>query len=266
MIKFIGIIGYWFNSFLLYIIKIFSVVALFIRYLPLSFSSKFRYRYIFFESFLNAIYQTGIRTLYVTSVISILFGIFLSLQIIDYVNINENNLQLFIHMLIIFIIREIGPLVSGIILILRASSYICVRLSLMSVRKEDEVIMSLGINPIIFILTPILLAFPLSLFAIIFYFDFLSISTSYFMLYIQNSTIEFNSFWKTLFLKIGYLEIVLTLLKAFIGGIFIGAITIYFSQTTKERLSMVANSVSNAVTSSTIVFIVIDFAISIIGY
>ena len=266
MIRFIGLVGYWFNNFLISFIEIFSIIALFIRYFPLSLSSKYHNRAIFFESFLNAVYQTGIRTLYVTSIISILFGLFISLQIINYVNININNLEAFVNLLIIFVIHEIGPLVSGIILILRATSFIAVRLSLMEVNDEYEVLKSFGINPIVFIVTPILSAFPLSLLAIIFYFDFLSISASYFILFIQNNTIEFGYFWKILLLKIGNIEIVITLLKAMIGGILIGAISILFSQKVEKKFSKIANSVATSITSATIVFIIINFVISLIGY
>ena len=266
MINFIGLIGNKFNNAIKDIIHIILLIALFIKFLPKSFSKKNQTRYIFFKSFLDSIYQTGIRTLYVTSVLSILFGTFISLQIIKYFSINENNISIFADFLIIFIIREIAPLISGLILILRAGSFITIKLSLMEVRKEYEILKTFGIDPIIYILTPTLLSFPLALLAIIVYFDFVSISISYFVLYMNISNIEFKVFWDTLLIKIENSEIYITLLKAIIGGLLIGAINIYFSQKVMTKLSKVPNVTSTAITSSTIIFIVINFIISLIGY
>jgi len=264
MIKIIGKIGKSFNNSIVFLLEIFGIIGLFFNKFYLIFKFKFRYFSIFLQSFLEFVYYIGIRTLYVTSIISFLVGIFFTIQFADYININ--NIAFFAKMITIILIREIGPIVSGIILILRAQSFIGIRLSLMQNFGELEVLKTLGINPIVSILIPLILAFMVSLTGIILYFDFLTIFTSFLVLELLNAKITFVEFFESILDQITMLEIAATISKALLGGVIFGVINIYFSQKATDKLSFISSSVANTLTQSFIIFIILNFIISLMVY
>jgi len=263
--QFISKIGHVFNEFISNILGIIGILGIITNNFTSIFRRKYGNLYIFLENFLDFIYLIAIKTFYTTSILSMFIGVFFILQISNYITITSANITLIANLMVAIIIRELGPLLSGIILIIKIQSYFSIRYSLMSNNKEFDIFKSLGINIYISKLIPFVLAFSLSLLTIIFYFDLLVVCFSYLVLLMQGIDITFINFTNLIIDKLTILEVSVTLLKGLVGGILLGLITIYFSTKT-DRLSYVSSTVSSILTYSIVLFIMINFSFSLLLY
>ena len=262
---YISRLGKIFNELIGNIIGIIGVFGLILNNFRLIFHKEYNYFYIFLENFLNFIYLIAVKTFYITSILSMIIGIFFIMQISNYLIITSANIAIVINLIVTVIIRELGPLLSGIILIIKVQSYFSIRYSLMSNNKEFAILKSFGINIYISKLIPFVLAFSLSLLMIIFYFDLLVIVFSYLILMVKGIDISFISYFELIMSKLSILEVSVTILKGLIGGIILGVITIYFATKT-DKLSNVSLRVSSILTYSIVLFIMINILFTLLLY
>ncbi|MEA2018138.1 MAG: ABC transporter permease [Campylobacterota bacterium] len=258
-------IGKSFNDFIGNIFGIIGFFGIILNNFTHVFLRKNRYINLFIESFLDFIHLIAIKAFYTTSILSVLIGVFLILQMSNYFNISSSNIDIVIELIVVIIIRELGPLLSGIILIIKVQSFFSIRYSLMRNNKEFEILRSLGINIYITKLIPFVLAFSISLLTTIFYFDLLVVIFSYLVLLIKGIDISFIKFLELIIDKLSIIEVSVTLLKGLVGGLILGVVTIYFA-TKVDKLSIISSTVSSILTYSIILFIMINFSFSLLLY
>ena len=85
-------------------------------------------RSIFRTIFIHHLYQAGVKTIYVNTVISILLGALLVSQL-QTIAQGKTFVDAYAWMYVIFIVRELAPLICGIILIGRSASAITAEIS-----------------------------------------------------------------------------------------------------------------------------------------
>lgn len=215
-----------------------------------------------FGSFLKEIENSGIGSLFILGVLSFLVGI-----VIAYQSANELisfGANIFIVNLIgISAFRELGPLITGIILAGRVGSGYTANIGIRNVYEELDAIEVMGISPfvvfgiprilILTLITPILVLFSSNLMVL----GGAIIANTYL-------DIPFNMFFERLRETVGFTQLFVGLIKAPFFGAYIGLIGTYFGFYAGKKPEDVTLNVMKSVVMSISGIIVIDALFSII--
>lgn len=108
-----------------------------------------------FEITLRQIYFTGIQAVRVVTVVSLALGAVTIIQAGSRLAfMGGAELEVIVPVLVVVIFRELGPLLTAIIVIGRSGTAIATELGNMIISHELEAIEIMGLNPIYFIVTP----------------------------------------------------------------------------------------------------------------
>lgn len=224
------------------------------------------HRSVFMIRFKHHLYYAGVQTLYIVMVISLLLGALLVSQLSEFAQ-GKNFVDAYSWLYVIFIVRELAPLICGIILIGRSASAITAEISYLKISNEFDVLRGLGLDPVFIFLVPVILAFPIVLLLMLVYFDFFSILAGYLMVsWIDTNDVLLIDFMTAIVTKLSYTDALVTILKGVIGGFFIGIISIYFGSKATGRFSDMSKAISNATTSQLIIFFLINVLLSVVAY
>ncbi len=223
-------------------------------------------RSIFMSIFIHHLYHAGVKTIYLNTIISILLGALLASQLQTIAH-GKTFVDAYTWVYVTFIVRELAPLICGVVLISRSASAITAEISYLKISNEFEVLDGLGIDPVFIFLVPVFLAFPLALVLMLIYFDASSVLSGYIMVsFIDPDPVGFIEFASTIINKITFTETMVSLLKGLIGGLFIGIISIYFGSRAGSKFTDMSQAISNATSSQLVVFFLINTLLSIIAY
>lgn len=107
-----------------------------------------------FEIALRQIYFTGVEALKVVALVSLALGTVTIVQIGTQLASMGVGIEFMVPILVLVIFRELGPLLTAIIVIGRSGTAIATELGNMVIAQELEAIQAMGINPVYFIVTP----------------------------------------------------------------------------------------------------------------
>ncbi len=122
--------------------------------------------------FFKQIYFTGVEALGAVSFIAVLSGIVITTQITSLVGVNAT---LTAKILLWTVVRELGPLLTAIIIIARSSSAAASELAAMKVHGELNALRQMGIEPMDYLIVPRIVGITLSVMAVTFYFQMTAI-------------------------------------------------------------------------------------------
>lgn len=122
--------------------------------------------------FLKQIYFTGVEALGAVSFIAVLSGIVITTQVTSLVGVNAT---LTAKVMLWTVVRELGPLLTAIIIIARSSSAAASELAAMKVHGELNALRQMGIEPLDYLIVPRVAGITLSVMAVTFYFQMISI-------------------------------------------------------------------------------------------
>ncbi len=222
-------------------------------------------RKIFFTLFVRQLYNTGVRALFINGMIAIFVGTLLMARLFDYIP-QQLLADQYGYLFVVIIFRELGPLISGIILIARSATAITFEIGYLRLRREFQVLNGLGINPVFLFLLPVFFAFPVSLFLMFLYFDFICVLSAYAMIWISDPGITFAVFVHSILQHITLNEVAVNAVKAILGGMLIGIISIYFGARASNSFEDVSEAISNSTTSQLMAFFLINVVLSLLAY
>ena len=165
------------------------------------------------------------------------------------------------------IIREIGPLISGVILIARSANAVTAEMGYLKQHEQLQVLKALRISPVYLLLLPVFYAFPLSLLLMFFYFDLVCIFSSWVLMsLLHTEIISLNNFLSIIMQQISLNEVIISASKALIGGLFIGLTCIYYGASVEPKFASISKSISSSTTSQLILLFLINILLSVIAY
>ncbi|MEH6592485.1 MAG: ABC transporter permease [Halioglobus sp.] len=224
-------------------------------------------RRIFWHLFKRYFYNAGFRAASVNTLIAILLGWILILIATRFLPEGAALGEFFQNFYVIASIREIGPLVSGMILISRSANAVTADVGYLKISGEFEVLQSLRLNPFLIFLMPVFFAFPISLLLMFFYFNTVCILSSYFFLAVHSGAgIGLEQFVGGIVEKITLLEIFVSVGKAVLGGSLIGIISIYFGARVVGGYDAVSRAISNSTTIQIFAFVAVNLSFSYMAY
>lgn len=220
-------------------------------------------RHVFWLLFKRQLYNTGFKAAYVNSVIAILLGIGLADQIFAYLQKVENFADLFV----IIVVRELAPLISGVILIARSATAITAEIGHLQLNDEFEVLKAQGISPVFVFILPVFFAFPVTLLLMLVYFNFVAMLASWF--YVEMFTYSdwpLDQFIHAITERLSLGELIITATKAVAGGMLIGLVSLYSGYQVGDRFTDIPRMISNSTTSLLLGYFVLAIGLSLLAY
>ncbi len=213
--------------------------------------------------FVNAAVEAGIAALPIIGLVAFLIGVILSFQAA--IGMKQFGAVSFVGPLAALgIVREMGPLITAILLAGRSSAAFAAEIGTMTVNSEVDALVTGGLSPIRFLVVPrvlagILVAPILTLFA-----DIVSIFSS--MLTMQIYDIPFINFYNGMLSAVDVEDILSGLVKATLFGVVVSAMGCLRGMQTGTGAAAVGISATRAVVSSIVMIVLVDGIFAYISY
>ena len=213
--------------------------------------------------FVNAAVQAGVAALPIVGLVAFLIGVILSFQAA--IGMEQFGAVSFVGPLAALgIVREMGPLITAILLAGRSSAAFAAEIGTMTVNSEVDALVSGGLSPIRFLVVPrvlagILVAPILTLFA-----DIVSIFSSMLTMLIYG--IPFVNFYNGMLAAVTIEDVLSGLLKATLFGVVVSAMGCLRGMQTGTGAAAVGISATRAVVSSIVMIVIVDGIFAFISY
>ncbi|MFW5799267.1 MAG: ABC transporter permease [Spirochaetota bacterium] len=180
---------------------------------------------IVFEATIDQIWFTGIKGMHVIGMAGIGLGLIVSTILLSFglpVNIVTSMQG---QILTLVIIRELGPLLTALIIISRSGTAITTEIGNMNANKEFDALTSMGIDVIHFVVSPRIIGMVIAVISLNIYLCFLSVITSAVVFNFNN--VSYNIFFNSFFDNLEFSSVFITLIKAIGFGFIISSISCY---------------------------------------
>ncbi len=167
--------------------------------------------------------------------------------------------------LITVIIRELGPILTGFIVISRSGTAITTEIGNMMVSHEIEALEAMGIDPVRYIIFPRILGVTISLVSLNIYFDILAILGGFFvskMIIVTSLSIFLEKMLQAMILS----DLTISLLKGAIFGLLTAIICTFHGFSVKLSSTEVPQMTTKAVVNSIMMLFLSDGIITFIYY
>lgn len=225
------------------------------------------FRYLRFRSIysiaVNQTRFTGIDALPLILLMALLLGGTVIIQATK--NFPKFGIEGFIgNLLVIIIARELGPLVTAMIVVSRSGSAIAAEIATQKQNKEILSMELMGIDTRLFIVFPRILASTVAIFSLIVIFDIMAFFGGY-LISLTTVYIPIDIFMETLLDAFSIKDLVITILKSAVYGILIPLICCYYGFMPRSNFQ-IPIFVSRAVVRTLVILFVINAFISALFY
>ncbi|HEX4924324.1 MAG TPA: ABC transporter permease [Bdellovibrionales bacterium] len=169
------------------------------------------------------------------------------------------------ELLVAVIVREIGPLITALIVIARSGTAVASELGNMKVNRETEALEAMGINPLSYIVFPRIVGGIVSVVCLAFYFVLIALLGGYLVSYFFHD-LSFVFYTDTLAQALTPFDVWFFLLKNIFGGTFIFVVCCYQGLLVKESPSEVPQVTTKAVVNSIIYVVGFNLILSLLSY
>lgn len=210
------------------------------------------------------IYFTGNQALGLTALIAFLLGAVVVIQAITH--LSALGAAGFIgDLLVITVLRELGPLITAVIVIGRSGTAMAAELATMRLRGEVEDLDAMGIDPVQYLVLPRLAGALASLFALIVYFDFFAVLGGYTALALETRT-PIGAYVGTVLDAVTGRDLALIPLKTAAFGLLFALVSCYRGLSVEASPTEIPRATTRAVLTSLLGIFVLDAAIAAAVY
>lgn len=204
--------------------------------------------------FYKQIYFTGIEALGSVSLIALLAGVAITSQITSLVG---QNPELLAKILLWTVVRELGPLLTAIVIIARSSSATASELATLNIRGELDNLRAMGISPIEYLVLPRLAGITLSVAAITAYFQIIAVLSGLATVSILKD-ISFVEHLRGMMTLLSLNEVFVSMLKGVTFGFLISATSVYFGLSVRGSVTEVPRAATRAVMRNLLTLFLVD--------
>ncbi len=213
-----------------------------------------------FRNILRQTEEVGINSLPVVLIMAIFTGMVLALQ--SYTGFRRFNAEAFVGTVVaLSMVRELGPVLSGLMVSGRVGAGMAAELGTMKVTEQIDALYTLATNPVKYLIVPRFLAALFVMPLLVVFSDIIGIAGGYLVsvkLLGTNPTIYTKRTWDYMELD----DIYIGLFKAFIFGMIIAVISCYQGFYTSGGAEGVGKSTTRAVVFSSLVILVSNYFIT----
>ncbi len=163
------------------------------------------------------------------------------------------------------VVRELGPLLTAIIVLARAGTANVVELGTVRALGEVEALESLGIDPIHYLVMPRVIGLALSVFCLTTYLILIAVVSGYLFAFLQDVPLTVGTYFGQLGDALRWQDFVLLALKTSLFGIVIAVVNCYHGLARPLKVEEVSRITSRAVVESVVGCVLID-AVFLVGY
>ena len=167
--------------------------------------------------------------------------------------------------IVILILRELGPLFTALIVILRSAVAVTIEASYMSVLGELDAIEMQGIDPIHLICLPRLIGITVAIFCLFFIFDLVAILGGYVVAW-TITDVAVGNFLQKIGKAISGVDITVGIVKAIFFGFTITVTSLYRGFRVKKAITQIPSETSKAAIECLLYCVFINIIISVIFY
>src|SRR5262249_51537403 len=199
--------------------------------------------------------QVGADALPIVTLISFLLGLILAFQ--SAVPMKRFGAEIFVADLIgLAILRELGPLMTAILLAGRSGAAFAAEIGTMRVNQEVDALTTMGLSPVRFLVTPRIIAALLMTPLLTLYANLVGILGG--ALTMTSFSIPFVTFLQEVDSAVGLPDFLAGFIKSFVFAIIVAGIGCMRGLQTRAGASAVGDSATRAVVSGIILLLVVD--------
>ena len=206
------------------------------------------------KALLKQLYFSGIQSVGPVSIMGFLAGMIMVIQVNNLVGRNE---LLTLQVLIWTVVRELGPLLTAIVIIGRSSSAIASELAAMQVNGEIKSLQRLGISPISYLAVPRVAGMTIASAVLTFYFQIIAIGTGM-VVTAWNIDVSLLGEISDFFEMLSFHEIFAAILKSICFGMLVSVVTCYYGLNVKHSVTAIPVAASQAVIRSLLALFACD--------
>jgi len=223
-----------------------------------------RRRQVAFKVLVLQILFTGVEAVSIVSLIALSFG---AVIIVEGATVlpRFGQTSLLYTILIVVITRELGPILTAFIIAARSGTAIATELGNMVVSHEIEAYISVGINPISYLVVPRVLGVTISVMALTIYFNFFGLVGSYLVAQLIHP-VPFLEYFGTLLRTLQPRDVLSTLLKSFAFGIIISVVATFQGFKVSTSVTEIPRAAIKAVGQGIVLCFMADAVITLIYY
>jgi phospholipid/cholesterol/gamma-HCH transport system permease protein len=223
-----------------------------------------RRRQVAFKVLVFQILFTGVEAVSIVSLIALAFG---ALIIVEGATIlpRFGQTNLLYSILIVVITRELGPILTAFVIAARSGPAIATELGNMVVSHEIEAYVSIGINPISYLVVPRVLGVTISVVALTIYFNFFGLFGSFMVAQLIHP-VPFVEYFNALLHTLQLRDIVSTLLKSFVFGLIISVVATFQGFKVSASVTEIPRAAIKAVGQGFVLCFLADAIITLVYY
>jgi phospholipid/cholesterol/gamma-HCH transport system permease protein len=220
-------------------------------------------RKVIFQDVISQIYFTGVQSMPLVFIVALLLGGLLIIQSAEYLtSVGE---EFFGTLVNVIIIRELGSLLTAIIVLLRSGAAVATEMGYMAVLKETKGIEMMGINPVHYLAVPRVIGISISMICLFVCFSIISILGGMVLTWMITN-IEMSNLIKELSQSIGAIDLFVGMTKSLFFGIFVSLVSLYHGFNAAGALTSIPPRVSKAMVEGLILCISFSVMISALFY
>jgi phospholipid/cholesterol/gamma-HCH transport system permease protein len=231
-------------------------------------STTIRYRHrgrrITTRAILQQIYFTGVQSLELICSIALLAGGLVVIQGTAQLT-RVGGREGLATLLTAVIIREVGPLLTAVIVTLRSGSAIAIEMGYMTVLREIESIKMQGIHPLHLLAVPRLVGVTVAVICLSVFFDVVSIGGGFFAAWVLLDIPPW-SLLNDLIRTLSGTDVMVGSVKAFFFGVIISVVCLHQGFQAGEAITSVPRQVSRALVQCFIFCILVNVLVSAVFY
>ena len=214
-----------------------------------------------FQVCLKQVFFTGNEAFKVIMVISIAVGIAIIAQMSNVTDAGRGSLigKVFVWI----VIREIGPLITALVVIARSGSAIAIELGQMKLKGEIEYLEALGIPGEHYLLMPRILGVGSALFILNIYFDLLAVSSGFIVARL-GWQIPLSHIKQGIISVLTLNELLISCSKSAFFGVIIATVSCRAGLNVGDSITQIPQAGTKAVIQAMIIVFIVDVLISLI--
>lgn len=220
-------------------------------------------RKVIFHDTVSQVYFSGIQSMNLVALVALLLGGLLIIQSAEHLTaVGEEFFGTLVNAIII---RELGPLLTAIIVLLRSGAAVATEMGYMAVLKETKGIEMMGINPVHYLAIPRVVGISISMVCLFVYFSIISIMGGLVLAWMITD-LPLVNLVKELSESIGALDLFAGMIKSLFFGLFVSLVSLYHGFNAAGALTSIPPRVSRAMVEGLLLCISFSVIISALFY
>jgi phospholipid/cholesterol/gamma-HCH transport system permease protein len=212
-----------------------------------------------FRVYLKQVYFTGLEALTIIITLFLLIGIVIVTQFISLAGVGSAPLTG--KVLVWIVVRELGPLLTAVIVVARSGSAIATELATMKIGGELDVLESLGIPPLRYLILPRIAGVTTAVMVLTLYAEIVSVAGGFLAASLAWG-VSLEQYTQGIIPFLTFREIGVSILKSFVFGIFVSGACCRQGISVGESLTQIPQAATKGVMRSLLLVFLHDVIIT----